>query len=472
MSLDQESQTLNTLLLERETRGLHVPVIARIALLLFAFLNLTVSIKPGMVADTRIWAVFIGLLGLSLLVNIYLYLLLRRGRHVEVVGLAGSVFDVLFFLGLLLSLQRIGTEPGMSMAYVWKSEMVLLPAVLIAINGLALRPRYPIIVTVGVTLVQLIGYARVLTDPQSQYSSLPIEAYAGPAIDPFQIPNSILLVAAIGASVAFITRVARKTIREAIANELLNAKLQRDQLALVMREKVEALAKLVAGVSHEINSPVGVICSGVDTQARAIDEIAAQVSERVDSNRKLVRAFQVARSTGAAMWEAAHRISKTTKSLRAFAHLDEADFQKIDLHREIENALELIPPTIRGQTELERAYYGELPDLHVQAREISQVLMTILQNAFEANGGSGTVTIRTNCLNDKVLLRISDTGKGIPPERLNALFDVSVRNKENRMVAGFGLPGAQAVAHRHGGDITVESELGKGSEFTLHLPIR
>ncbi len=172
------------------------------------------------------------------------------------------------------------------------------------------------------------------------------------------------------------------------------------------------------------------------------------------------------------MHEAAHRISNTTKSLRAFAHLDEADFQKIDLHREIENALELIPPAIRGQTEVRRAYTSELPNLHVQAREISQVLMTILQNAFEANGGSGTVTIHTNCRNDIVLLRISDTGKGVSSERLAALFDVSVRSKEDRMVAAFGLPGAQAVAHRHGGEVTVESQLGKGSEFTLRLPVR
>jgi signal transduction histidine kinase len=472
MTTEQESQTLDTLLLEREARGLHVPVLARIVLLFFAFGNLIVSIKPGIVADDRIWFGFIGLVSLSLLVNVYLYSLLRRNKHVEVVGLVGSAFDVLFFLGLMFALQRIGTEPGLTLAFVWKSELALIPAVLIAINGLALRPRYPIIVAVGVTLVQLIGYGRVLTDPRTQYSSLPAESYAGPAIDPFQIPNSIFFVASIGAAVAFITYVARKTIRKAIANELLHAKLQREQLELVMREKVEALAKLVAGVSHEINSPAGVILSGVETQARVLDEVETQVANNATSNPKLGRVLEAARSTGAAMQEAARRITSTTKSLRAFAHLDEADFQKIDLHREIDNVLELIPSAIRGETELERTYDDDLPELHVQAKEITQVLMTILQNAFEANGGSGTVTVRTSCQSDKVLLTISDNGKGIPPEQLDALFDVSVRNKENRMVAGFGLPGAQAVAHRHGGEITVESALGKGSEFTLHLPVR
>ena len=178
----------------------------------------------------------------------------------------------------------------------------------------------------------------------------------------------------------------------------------------------------------------------------------------------------MARATGKAMLAAAQSISNTTKSLRAFAHLDEADFQKVDLHREIENALELIPAEICGQTELQRDY-GELPELYLQAREISQVVMTILQNAFEANRGSGTVTIRTTCRDREVRLTVSDTGEGIPPERLANLFDVSVRSKGRRMVAGFELPAAQSIAHRHGGEITVVSDLGRGSAFTLRLPV-
>jgi signal transduction histidine kinase len=359
----------------------------------------------------------------------------------------------------------------LSLAFAWKSEMVLLPAMLIVINGLALRPRYPIIVTVGSTLAQLLCYGLVLADPRTRFSSLPAESYAGSATDPFQIPNTIVLVLAIGIAMAFITHVARKTIRRAIANELANAELQREQLALVMREKIEALGKLVAGVSHEINGPAGVICSGVDTQSRAFHEIETQVSSHIETNRPLARAIQAARSSGEAMLEAASRISNTTKSMRAFAHLDEADFQKVDLHREIENALELIPAEVRRQTELQRIY-GELPDLYLQAREISQVVMAMLQNAFEASGGTGTVAIRTRCQGEQVQLMVSDSGGGIPPERIAALFDVTVGSKGERMAAGFELPAAQSIAHRHGGEITVESELGRGSTFTLRLPVR
>jgi signal transduction histidine kinase len=286
---------------------------------------------------------------------------------------------------------------------------------LVVINGLALRPRYPIVVAVGATLVLIFCYIRVLKDPQTRFSSLPTESYAGSAIDPFQIPNTIAIVAAIGIAMAFITHVARKTIRQAIANELLNAELQREQLALLMREKVEALGKLVAGVSHEINSPAGVISSGVDTQTRAIQEIEAQVSDRVEASKPLARAIGAARSTGGMMREAAQRIANTTKSLRAFEHLDEADFQKVDLHREIENALELIPAETRGETELQRVY-GELPELYLQAGDISQALMTILQNAFEANGGAGTV-ILDGISTGRAVFKYLDSDEGQHPKK-------------------------------------------------------
>ena len=471
MSAHPESKTLDALLLEREARGLRVPVIARSFLFLLALANSLLSIKLGMPIQTWVWIVFVAIVSSLLLVNVYFYFLLRRGRNIEAVGLIGASLDVVFVLGVLLLVQWGGGAVGLSLSFIWKSEGPLLTTTLIVINGLALRPRYPIVVTTGVTLVHLGCYALVLADPRTHFTSIPTESYGGPAIDPFQIPNTILLSAAIGISVAFITYVARKTIRQAIANELLNAQLQRDQLALVMREKVEALAKLVAGVSHEINSPAGVISSGVDTQSRAINEIEAQVSERAESNRPLARALQAARGTSAAMMEAAQRISNTTRALRAFAHLDEADFQKVDLHREIENALELIPVDIRGQTELRRAF-DEIPPLYVQVREINQVLMTILHNAIEANRGSGIVTIRTKVQDDRVQLEVSDTGEGIPPEQLAGLFDVSVRTKNNRMTADFGLSMAQSIVHRHGGEITVESALGHGSTFTLHLPVR
>lgn len=357
-----ESTNIETLLLEREARGLRVPVIARILLFLFTLANVLVSVHSGMVVEPLVMYVLVGLVSASVLINLYFYSLLRRSKHVEAVGLAGAAFDVFFVLVTFLSLQWAAPAIGLSLAFAWKTEVVLFPAVLIVINGLALRPRYPIVVAVGATLVQLFCYVRVLRDSQTHFSSVPAESYAGPALDPFHIPNTIVIVAAIGVAMAFITHVARKTIRRAIANELLNAELQREQLTLLMREKVEALGKLVAGVSHEINSPAGVISSSVDTQTRAIGEIEAQVSDRVEESEPLARAIGAARSTGEVMREAAQRISNTTKSLRAFAHLDEADFQKVDLHKEIEKALELIPAGIRGRTELERVY-GELPEL-------------------------------------------------------------------------------------------------------------
>ena len=114
------------------------------------------------------------------------------------------------------------------------------------------------------------------------------------------------------------THAARKTVRMAIEQEVLNAELQRKQAEVVMREKMHGMAKLVAGVSHELNSPLGVMQSGLDTQATALKRLDGKVSG------KDAKALKAALAVGATLGEAAQRISATAASLRNFAHLDEA----------------------------------------------------------------------------------------------------------------------------------------------------
>jgi signal transduction histidine kinase len=239
-----------------------------------------------------------------------------------------------------------------------------------------------------------------------------------------------------------------------------------------MREKIRALGKLVAGVSHEINTPVGVIVSGVDTQSRAVEKVKKLVAEQAQSNTRLARVPEIAQDTSGSMAQAAARIAKTEETLRTFAHLDEADIQKVDLHREIDNALELVPRKLRGETRVETSY-DELPELHVHVREIGQAIMTIVRNAFEATKGEGTLTLGTrhDPEANQVVLSIGDDGPGIPDERLETLFDIGLRQKDNTMTAGFGLPSAHSVVLRHGGQLSVESRLGLGTTFTIRLPV-
>jgi hypothetical protein len=123
-----ESTNIEALLLEREARGLRVPVIARILLFLFTLANVLLSVQSGMVVDPWAMYVFVGLVSVSLLINLYFYALLGLSKHVEFVGLAGAAFDVVFVLVAFLSMQWAAPGLELSQAFVWKSEFVLFPA--------------------------------------------------------------------------------------------------------------------------------------------------------------------------------------------------------------------------------------------------------------------------------------------------------------------------------------------------------
>ena len=465
-----QSAEIEAILREREARGLRVPIVARIVFYIYGLANVSAAMHAeGM--NWFIWSAFALVFVGSAAVNAYLWVLLRRHQHVELVGKVGVTFDSLAMFGIIGTIQYIGPAMGLSSVYIWKTELIVIPALFIAINGLALRPRYPIVVTVAATIAQLVGYVVVLLDPNTRIVLDPV-AVGMTTIDMFQIPNTIIFAGSIGLAVIFMTAAARKMLRRAIASQLENARLQREQVALLMREKITALGKLVAGVSHEINTPMGVIISSIDTQRRALERLETLVAEQAASNPRLARSLKVARDNSESISQAAARIARTEESLRAFAHLDEADFKKIDLHTELDNTLELLPRELRGDTLVEKSY-ETLPELHVNAREIGQAIFTIVRNAFEAMNGQGTLTLATshNAEANQVELSIADDGPGIPDEQLGALFDVGLRQKDSRMAAGFGLPTAQSVVLRHGGQISVESRMGVGTTFTIRLPV-
>jgi two-component system NtrC family sensor kinase len=113
-----------------------------------------------------------------------------------------------------------------------------------------------------------------------------------------------------------------------------------------------------------------------------------------------------------------------------------------------------------------------VPEIQCYAVRLNQVFMTFLTNAFEAIDGEGTVTIATGVDGDRVFIRISDTGRGFPPEQLDKVFDIGLQAKDSRVSAGFGLAASHSIVVQHGGEISVASELGKGTTFTVMLPIR
>jgi signal transduction histidine kinase len=236
-----------------------------------------------------------------------------------------------------------------------------------------------------------------------------------------------------------------------------------------------ALGKLIAGVAHEVNTPTGVINSSIDVSQRAIAKIVYEMSRTATAaeageNRELQRYLAVLRDNNQNAREAANRIAKIVENLRSFARLDEAEFQPaIDIQEGLESTLGLIEPQLGDRIQVLKRF-EDIPKIAGYPNQLNQHFMTLIVNAAEAIEEEGTVTISTSKNQNKVCIDISDTGRGIPPERLGHIFEVGFSQKGPRMRMHAGLANCYAIVQKHHGEITVESEIGKGTLFRTILP--
>jgi len=252
--------------------------------------------------------------------------------------------------------------------------------------------------------------------------------------------------------------------------------LRASQAKLVQQEKMAALGKLVAGVAHEMNTPIGTINSNADTLARSLMVVRGIVSdesapESVRENKRLQQVLGLLEDIARINKLACERIVSIVGSLRNFARLDEADLQIADLHEGLESTLTLVHHEIKNRVEVIREY-GDIPPIHCHPNQINQVFMNLLVNASQAIREHGEIRIRTFRDGDTVKVQISDSGVGIPPEHLTKIFDPGFTTKGVGVGTGLGLSICFKIAQDHGGGIDVESEVGRGSTFTVWLPIR
>ena len=264
--------------------------------------------------------------------------------------------------------------------------------------------------------------------------------------------------------------------REAVLIRLERAhrELQETQIQLVQSEKMAALGKLVAGISHEINTPLGAICSTNETMGRALRKLRAALEqdypEACQSNRRLRVSMRTMEDSGQVIASGAERVADVVSRLRAFARLDEAEFKPMAIHEGIEVALALlmhqIPDEIAVTTD-----FGVTPQVICNPRQLNQVFYNLLLNARQAISGQGEVQITTAVSGDSVLILIRDDGEGIPVDKLTHIFDPDFTTRGVRVGAGLGLATCYQIVNEHAGEITVTSELGVGTTVSILLPV-
>jgi signal transduction histidine kinase len=246
--------------------------------------------------------------------------------------------------------------------------------------------------------------------------------------------------------------------------------LRDTQTQLVQSEKMAALGGLVAGVAHEINTPLAAVTSNTDLLGRALARLRETGTEPADARRQFERAaaaIDVSR-------EACGRIAHIVKSLRNFSRLDEAERKPADLHEGLESTLTLVTHLTKNRVTVERAY-GTLPPVDCNVNQINQVFLNIIVNAAQAIEGPGIITIRTRCeergTRRVAIVEIGDTGRGIPSQHLVKVFDPGFTTKGVGVGTGLGLAISYRIVEDHRGTIEVESTVGVGTTFRILLPV-
>ena len=232
--------------------------------------------------------------------------------------------------------------------------------------------------------------------------------------------------------------------------------LKETQLQLINSEKMASLGQLVAGIAHEINTPVASIKSN--------NEILTKLSSKIEQE-DVKEMFSQINSIDK---EAIDRISKIVSSLKKFVRLDEAELQEADINKEMDLTLEIIRHETKNKVEIEK-HYGDIPLIKCYPNMLNQVFTNILINACQAIESNGKIVITTEYQAGNLIIKIKDNGKGIPQENLNKIFTVGYTTKGVGVGTGLGLAISQKIIAKHGGKIRVLSEVGVGTEFIITL---
>ena len=259
------------------------------------------------------------------------------------------------------------------------------------------------------------------------------------------------------------------------------------QAQLVHSGRMASLGRLVAGVAHELNNPINFIYGNIGFLEEHIqnmkmilsaygqaDLLSPQQLIRVEEMKEEMRFGEILKDVDRILKSCRHGAERTKEivtNLRTFTRLDEAELKEVDIHEGVESSLNLLTNRYKKGITVHKDY-GDLPQVYCYSGQLNQVFMNLLANAGQGIPDAGDVWITTRQVDDKVQIVVRDNGVGISKEDLPKIFDPFFTTKDVGGGTGLGLSITYGIIQRHGGTIEVESELGKGTTFTVTIPVR
>ncbi|MBI5503396.1 MAG: HAMP domain-containing protein [Deltaproteobacteria bacterium] len=240
--------------------------------------------------------------------------------------------------------------------------------------------------------------------------------------------------------------------------------LSKTQRQVVLMERMASLGKLAATVAHEINNPLAGILNYAKLVERTLRESTAVHPEE--------EAEELGRYINLIQKETA-RCGNTVRNLLLFTRQSGAEFILVPLNPIIERSLMIVRHHLEmAGIDLETGFLEGDDAIVCDGDQVQQALVAILMNAIEAMTEGGALTVKAERVDDCVQVSVRDTGVGIPPEVVPHIFEPFFSTKEDQNGVGLGLSVAYGIMQRHGGRIEVDSEVGRGTTFTLVLPRR
>ena len=272
--------------------------------------------------------------------------------------------------------------------------------------------------------------------------------------------------------------------------------LKESEAMLVQTEKMSSLGQMVAGVAHEINTPLAYVKSSLETVTAQLPALASLFAEtttlldllqagdttesqigtqfgRVNSVAEALREHEVLATLQSLVKDGLYgigQISDLVGNLKNFSRLDRNRVAQFDLREGLESTLQIARNAIKHKDIRKR--FEDIPLISCSPSQINQVFLNLITNAAQATPeAGGIVAVSVRRVGDTVVVEVQDNGHGIAPEVLPKIFDPFFTTKEVGHGTGLGLSIAYKIVQQHGGRITVASQVGRGTRFTVTLPI-